>query len=108
MEKQFLDYRDFPYLCEIDIRVLKSEKLSPDEKVLLLRYYTEDIPTVCETLEDTATWVKMSIKKVQKVRNSLVKKGYLQEIVKQTTHGDKTSSSVKAYRPLFDKLRDEG
>lgn len=97
MEKQYYEPQDFEFLHEIDIRVLSDRVLTPTEKVVLLRFYAEDIASVWETTEETADNLGMKTQTVGAAKRSLVKKGYLQVL------GD--DGRGKCYRPFFHKVR---
>lgn len=97
MEKQYFEPEDFDFLHEVDVRVLTDKNLTPIEKVVLLRFYVEDIATIWETTEETAGILGMKMQTVGVAKRSLVKKGYLQVL------GD--DGRGKCYRPLFHKIR---
>lgn len=97
MAKQDYEPEDFSFLHEIDVRVLTDKVLTPIEKVVLLRFYVEDVATIWETTEETADVLGMKTQTVGAAKRSLVKKGYLQVLG--------NDGRGKCYRPLFHKVR---
>lgn len=105
-EKEYLESQDEPYLHEIDIRVLKDKNLCPAEKVVLLRYYSEDISTIYEDIEGLADWLNMPLDVVKIAKDGLLDKGYLQEFKEEMSFGGGSSFTVKSHRPCFSKVRE--
>ena len=97
MEKQYFEPEDYDFLHEVDVRVLTDKNLTPIEKVVLLRFYAEDVSTIWETAEETARILGMNTQTVGKAKRNLVRKGYLQVLG--------NDGQGKCYRPLFHKVR---